>query len=49
MSVFTQSASIVITCHKRITPYLEKEVQALGFTVEESFVTGVKLTGTVND
>lgn len=49
MSVYTTKANITITCHKRITPYLEKEVKELGFDVEESFVTGVRLSGTVND
>jgi putative N6-adenine-specific DNA methylase len=49
MNLFTTPSSIIITCHKRIAPYLEKEVQELGFTVDETFVTGVKLTGTIND
>ena len=49
MNLFTSSSSIIITCHKRIAPYLEKEVQELGFTIDETFITGVKLTGTVND
>ncbi|HSC52647.1 MAG TPA: hypothetical protein VLC98_03450 [Phnomibacter sp.] len=49
MSVFTKPAPIVITCHKRIAPYLEQEVLALGFVVEETFITGVRLKGTVND
>ncbi len=49
MNLFTSSSSIIITCHKRIAPYLEKEVQELGFTVDETFITGVKLTGTIND
>lgn len=49
MSVYTIKGNITITCHKRITPYLEKEVKELGFDIEESFVTGVKLLGSVND
>ena len=49
MNVFTTKAAIIITCHKRITPYLEQEVRELGFTIEDSFVTGVRLSGTVND
>jgi len=49
MNVFTQKAAIIITCHKRMVTYLEKEVTALGFTVQDSFVTGVRLTGSVND
>ena len=49
MNVFKEKAPIIITCHKRIVPYLSKEVEALGFVVEDSFVTGVRLNGTVND
>ena len=49
MSVFTEKAEIIITCHKRIAPYLENEVKQLGFTIDESFITGVKITGTIND
>jgi putative N6-adenine-specific DNA methylase len=49
MSLYTTAAPITITCHKRITPYLEKEVKELGFVIENSFVTGVRLRGTIND
>lgn len=49
MNVFTTKGAITITCHKRITPYLEQEVKELGFTVEDSFVTGVHISGTLND
>jgi putative N6-adenine-specific DNA methylase len=49
MNLFTTLSTIIITCHKRMAPYLEKEVTSLGFTVNETFVTGVKLTGTMND
>ena len=49
MSLFTRSSQIVITCHKRITPYLEQEVAGLGFKIEETFVTGVRLTATINE
>jgi putative N6-adenine-specific DNA methylase len=49
MNLFTTASKIIITSHKRITPYLEKEVVALGFTIDDTFVTGVILTGTMND
>lgn len=49
MNLFTTSSTITITCHKRISIYLEQEVKELGFTVDETFITGVKLTGTIND
>ena len=49
MSPFIQKSDIVITCHKRIAPYLENEVKHLGFEIEESFITGVTIKGTIND
>jgi len=49
MSLYTTIAPITITCHNRIAPYLEQEVRELGFTVEETFITGVRLSGTIND
>ncbi|RTL59302.1 MAG: class I SAM-dependent RNA methyltransferase [Sphingobacteriales bacterium] len=49
MNPYTTISSIIITCHKRIAPYLEQEVKELGFTIEETFITGVKLKGTIND
>ncbi len=49
MSLFTSKGTITITCHKRIAPYLEMEVKELGFEIEETFITGVRLIGTIND
>lgn len=49
MSFYTTSGAITITCHKRLAPYLAQEVTELGFTVEETFVTGVRTSGTLND
>jgi putative N6-adenine-specific DNA methylase len=49
MNLFTTRSAITITCHKRIAPYLLQEVNDLGFAVEESFVTGVRLHGSIND
>jgi putative N6-adenine-specific DNA methylase len=49
MSIFTTASRIIITCKKRITPYLEQEVRDLGFEIERKFVTGIELKGTVND
>lgn len=49
MNVFITKTTITITCHKRITPYLEQEVKDLGFTVEDRFITGVRVSGTGND
>jgi len=49
MNFFTDKAIIIITCPKRLAPWLEQEVKELGFAIDETFVTGVKLSGTIND
>lgn len=49
MSVFTKKSTVIITCHKRVSGYLAQEVTNLGFTIEETFVTGVRLYASIND
>jgi putative N6-adenine-specific DNA methylase len=49
MSFYTTPAPVIITCHKRLAPYLEQEVKDLGFDVEEAFITGIRTKGTIND
>lgn len=49
MNPFTRSSTIIITTHKRIAPWLEQEVRELGFAVKHTFVTGVQVSGTIND
>ena len=49
MSIFTTPSKIIITCNKRLAPWLKLEVEELGFTVDDTFATGVELKGTVND
>ncbi len=49
MSIFSTRSRIIVTCKKRIAPYLEQEVRDLGFEIERRFVTGVELKGNVND
>jgi len=46
---FTASARIIITCNKRLSPYLQQEVVELGFTPVRTFSTGVELLGSIND
>lgn len=48
-NIYTSRSRIVITCSKRLAPYLEQEVKDLGFELERVFATGVELFGTVND
>jgi 23S rRNA G2445 N2-methylase RlmL len=49
MSIFTTSSKIIITCHKRLSPFLQKEVEELGYEIDHKFITGIELRGTVND
>ena len=49
MQVFHTESKIIITCNKRLSPYLEQEVTALGFSPVRVFQTGIELKGTVND
>lgn len=49
MQVFNTNSRIIITCNKRLSPYLVKEIEGLGFDIKRSFTTGVEIEGTVND
>lgn len=49
MSIFTTPSRIIITCNKRLAPWLQLEVEQLGYTPVRIFATGIELTGTVND
>jgi putative N6-adenine-specific DNA methylase len=49
MSIFTTPSRIIITCNKRLVPWLKLEVEELGFEVVSTFSTGIELKGTVND
>ena len=49
MQVFHTESKIVITCNKRLSPYLQQEVEQLGFTPVRVFQTGIELKGTVTD
>lgn len=47
--VFNTPSKVIITCNKRLTPYLEIEVKNLGFKPERIFSTGVELKVSLND
>ena len=49
MQSFNQPSRIVITCSKRIVPFLKVELLREGFIVKQSFATGVELIGTLTD
>jgi putative N6-adenine-specific DNA methylase len=46
---FTDSSRIIITCNKRLSPYLQQEVVDLGFMPVRTFSTGIELNGSIND
>jgi putative N6-adenine-specific DNA methylase len=49
MQVFHTESKIIITCNKRLSPYLQQEVEALGFSPVRVFQTGIELLGTITD
>ena len=49
MLSFNKPSHLVITCSKRLAPFLEQEVIQLGYKIKRSFQTGVELSGTLND
>ncbi len=49
MKLFQTNSKIIITCSNRIAPFLQKEVEALGFKPVRIFKTGVELLGSMQD
>ncbi|SKB49357.1 putative N6-adenine-specific DNA methylase [Parapedobacter luteus] len=49
MEVFNTPSKIIITCYRRLSPYLQNEVQELGFATKRTFATGIELQATGND
>lgn len=49
MQVFHTESKIIITCNKRLSAYLQQEVEDLGFKPVRVFQTGIELLGTVTD
>lgn len=49
MQVFNSSSKVIITCNKRLSPYLQIEVQELGFKIKRTFSTGIELDASIND
>ncbi len=49
MQVFHNKSKVIITCNKRLSPYLQEEVKALGYIIERSFATGVELNITLKE
>jgi len=49
MQIFEITSRIIITCSNRLSPWLQMEVEALGFKPERIFKTGVELKGSLQD
>ena len=49
MQVFHNKSKIIITCSKRLAPYLQQEVTDLGFAIAANSGTVIQLEGTVED
>ena len=49
MQIFETVSRIIITCSNRLSPFLQMEVEALGFKPERIFKTGVELKGNLHD
>lgn len=47
--VFNTPNKIIVTCNKRLSPYLQEEVTALGFEIKRAFNTGVELHASINE
>ena len=49
MNLFSLTSRIIITCSNRLSPWLQKEVEELGFKTVRIFKTGVELQGSMQD
>lgn len=49
MNLFSLTSRIIITCSNRLSPWLQKDVEELGYQPVRVFKTGVELRGTMQD
>ncbi|HJY22012.1 MAG TPA: hypothetical protein VJ279_03955, partial [Hanamia sp.] len=49
MHSFNKPSRIIITCSKRLSPYLQQEIIELGYKIINTFATGIQINGTLND
>ncbi len=47
--VFNTASKVIITCNKRLSPYLEEEIKNLGFQIVRIFSTGIEIKASVNE
>ncbi len=46
---FQARSKIIISCLKRLAPYVQREVEELGFPIKETFSSGIETEGSLND
>ena len=49
MQIFQESSRIIVTCSNRLSPWLQLEIEEMGFRPVRTFKTGVELFGTMKD
>jgi 23S rRNA G2445 N2-methylase RlmL len=49
LNLFLLTSRIIVTCSNRLSPWLQKETEELGFKAVRTFKTGVELQGTLQD
>lgn len=49
MQVFHTKSKVIITCNKRLSPYLQEDVKALNYDIVRDFPTGVELNITLTE
>src|SRR5690606_41262429 len=47
--VFNTASKVIITCNKRLSPFLQEEIKELEFEIKRAFNTGVELHASIND
>ena len=47
--VFNTASKVIITCNKRLSPFLQEEITELGYEIKRVFNTGVELKASVNE
>jgi len=49
VNLYNISSRIIVTCSNRLSPYLQQEIELLGYKPVRVFKTGVELLGTMQD
>lgn len=47
--VFNTARKVIITCNKRLSPFLQEEITELGYEIKRAFNTGVELQASINE